>query len=87
MPKRGTVVNAQFGWRVRELRERRGRLMDELASKAGVNRKTISRIENLKDDETREFYTANLHQIAQALGTTLAELLTMTASAHLRLSW
>ncbi|MBI1929238.1 helix-turn-helix transcriptional regulator [Candidatus Poribacteria bacterium] len=88
MPKRGTVVNAQLGWQVRELRERRGRLMDELASEAGVNRKTISRIENIKDDETREFYTTNLHQIAQALRTTLAELLNgLSPEAKIEPEW
>jgi transcriptional regulator with XRE-family HTH domain len=62
--------------------------MDELASEAGVNRKTISRIENIKEHETREFYTTNLHQIAQALGTTLADLLNgLSPNAKIEPEW
>jgi transcriptional regulator with XRE-family HTH domain len=76
MSRDTTNVNSSFGQQVRDLRRQVKRLTQrELADEAGVENKTISRIESIKKGQSRSFDTKNLQSIAKALGTSLDELL------------
>ncbi|MFI9589773.1 helix-turn-helix transcriptional regulator [Nonomuraea sp. NPDC052265] len=56
-------LRRQFGTRLRELRERRGLTQEQLGELAGVDRKTINRIENGMYSP----HLDNVFQIADAL--------------------
>lgn len=45
MRKQASTIDSEIGRAVRELRQRRGFSQGDLASRAGVDRKTINRIE------------------------------------------
>jgi len=55
-------------YRIKELREKSGLSQEELATKSGVSRATIS---NLENGSSRATSTKTLNKIAQALGTTV----------------
>lgn len=63
-----------IGRRVRHLRQRQGRTLDELATAASISASALSLIENGK----REAKLSVLIALAESLGTELAELLTFT---------
>ncbi len=60
-----------FGMRVRHARQERGYTQNELAETAGVDRKTISRIENSRFSPS----LANVFAIAHALNVSVRELM------------
>ena len=62
---------AQIGERVRELRERRGFTLDELAARSGVSRSFLSEVENAKRNLSAQY----LLRVANALGASLDYLL------------
>ncbi|HET7477517.1 MAG TPA: helix-turn-helix domain-containing protein [Dermatophilaceae bacterium] len=63
-----------IGRRVRHLRRRQGRTLDDLAAATGISASSLSLIENGK----REAKLSLLSSLAAALGTSLSELLTVT---------
>ena len=68
-----TEITPQVGKAIRLLQEKKGLRVKDLAREADVGTKTIQRIRNLKKKQA--FSTSDLHRLAQALGTTLNELL------------
>lgn len=66
-----TAATAEFGTRVRVARRRAGLTLDQLASRAGVSRPNLSKIER---GERTPGLTAAV-RVAEALGTTLSDLL------------
>ncbi len=68
-----TEIHPPVGCLIRQLQEKKGWRVKEFAQKADVGHRTIQRIRNLK--EKQSFYTSDLQKIAQALETTLEELL------------
>jgi len=61
----------EFGSRIRAFRKSRGLTQEQLAREAGVDRKTINRIENSRYSPT----LANVYSIADALNVETRELL------------
>lgn len=61
----------EFGSRIRGFRKSRGLTQEQLAREAGVDRKTINRIENSRYSPT----LANVYSIADALKVEIRELL------------
>lgn len=66
-----------MGYKIKERREALRMSQEELASKSGVSRQTISSIENCPD---KNMSTKTLEKIAAALGTTLKDLFLAKAS-------
>lgn len=62
---------AAFGTRVRTLRASRGMTQLDLAQAAGLDRKTVSRVENARFSPT----LANVFAIAAGLGVTVRDLI------------
>lgn len=62
---------AAFGMRVRELRTSRGMTQLDLAQAAGLDRKTVSRVENARFSPT----LANVFAIALGLGVSIQDLI------------
>jgi transcriptional regulator with XRE-family HTH domain len=62
---------AQMGDRMRELRERRGFTLDELAARSGVSKSFLSEVENAKRSLSAQF----LLRVANALGASVDYLL------------
>lgn len=62
---------SDLGYKIKERREALRMSQEELASKSGVSRQTISSIENCPD---KNMSTKTLEKIAAALGTTLKDL-------------
>lgn len=62
---------AHVGDRIRELRERRGFTLDELAARGGVSKSFLSEVENAKRNLSAEY----LLRIATALGASMDYLL------------
>lgn len=58
--------------RIKELRESHGLTQEQLASKSGVSRATISALENGKSVDIK---AGTLHKLAQALGVHVSDLL------------
>lgn len=57
-----------MGYRIKEIREKRGMTQEELAEKSGVSRTTISALENGTERATM---TKTLINLAKALGVTV----------------
>jgi transcriptional regulator with XRE-family HTH domain len=70
----GTVadVQARFGTRVREIRERKDISQERLGELAGLHRTYVSSLERGK----RNVSLVNIEKIANALGVTMADLVT-----------
>lgn len=60
-----------MAYRVKEVREKQGLTQEELATRSGISRQTISAIEN---DTRYSAGVGTLAAIAKALGTTVDEL-------------
>jgi transcriptional regulator with XRE-family HTH domain len=66
----GDAVLAEFGQRVRELREARGLSQESLAELAGLHRTYVSSLERGQ----RNVSLRNIHQLAAALGVSASTL-------------
>ena len=60
-----------FGQRIRQYRSQRGMTQQQLAEAAGLDRKTVSRVENARFSPT----LANVFALAAALGVTVTDLI------------
>lgn len=79
MPDASTPSEPQLGARIRAFRKKRELSLDALAALSGVSRATISKIE--LDQVTPS--TKNLSKIAEALGSSFAELMSPEAAGEL----
>src|SRR5438094_1814012 len=68
---KGGAGMGQVGDRIRELRERRGFTLDELAARSGVSKSFLSEVENAKRNLSAEY----LLRVANALGASVDYLL------------
>ncbi len=75
-------INQQVAERLRRLRKVENLSLEELASRSGVSRATLSQIETLKTNPT----IAVLWKISQGLGVSFAELLGSDSASGVRLS-
>ena len=74
------MADGHPGLRIRELRERRGLTLDDLASRSGVSKGFLSEVENGK----RGLSAENVLKIAMALGASVDYLLRGEMQVHMR---
>jgi transcriptional regulator with XRE-family HTH domain len=67
----GRSIEARIGERVRRLRQARGWSLDDVATKAGISRSLLSKVENARVSSP----IATLANIATALGSSVGELI------------